>query len=670
MAKKLEFKVSSAIKSIVGKDLITSDYVAIFEIVKNSFDANAKYVQIIFEDDSITIADNGKGMSLDDVKNKWLFLGYSAKRDGTEDIDIKENKESDFRDAIQEKRYYAGAKGIGRFSSDRLGGKLTLITKTKKNKKCEQIQIDWSKFEEDQSKEFIDISVEHETVAFKQDFPEKSSQGTKLIIRELNDTWPRQKLKQLKQSLQKLINPFEGHNEFTIEIICPNELNDDQELDEKDRVNGKLRNTIIEVLNLKTTRIDVTITPEDIITEIKDRGTNIYKIREDNINPVLAGTSINLLFLNRSARHTFTTRMGIQSVDYGSVFLYKNGFRIYPYGEPGDDSWKIDIRKQQGYNRLLGSRDLIGKVEINTNNHDEFKETSSRDGGLVQTKAVKLLNEAFDKAQRRLERYVVGVLWGEGFIKRDFFVDDDIARTFRKELSEDKDKEDISNVKSNLGSRLDFIQIIKGLVKDKDVEILEYNEELTQLTADELDKVKIDILKDVEEIALKTGNEQLREEITKISLVLQEEIAKKEEAERKAREAQRRLEEEIAKKEEAERKAHKAEEKRKEAEQRKREEEIARKQAQLKAQEEELKRIAAELKEREAEQKAKEEEEKRKKADENRKKAEALAKKREEQLKRIRSAETVEYKDLRDSNHIIGVYSDDISKKYYLLKGK
>lgn len=218
---------------------------------------------------------------------------------------------------------------------------------------------------------------------------------------------------------------------------------------------------------------------------------------------------------------------------------------------------------------------------------------------------------------------------GRGLYKKRFFVDDDIARTFRKELSEDKDKEDISNVKSNLGSRLDFIQIIKGLVKDKDVEILEYNEELTQLIADELDKVKIDILKDVEEIALKTGNEQLREEITKISLVLQEEIAKKEEAERKAREAQRRLEEEIAKKEEAERKAHKAEEKRKEAEQRKREEEIARKQAQLKAQEEELKRIAAELKEREAEQKAKEEEEKRKKADENRKKAEALAKKKE-----------------------------------------
>lgn len=91
MSDKLEFKISSALKSIVGKDLITSDYVAIFEIVKNSFDAKATYVQITFEDDSITIADNGKGMSLDDIKNKWLFLAYSAKRDGSEDIANKFN---------------------------------------------------------------------------------------------------------------------------------------------------------------------------------------------------------------------------------------------------------------------------------------------------------------------------------------------------------------------------------------------------------------------------------------------------------------------------------------------------------------------------------------------------------------------------------------------------
>jgi signal transduction histidine kinase len=75
----------------------------------------------------------------------------------------------------------------------------------------------------------------------------------------------------------------------------------------------------------------------------------------------------------------------------------------------------------------------------------------------------------------------------------------------------------------------------------------------------------------------------------------------------------------------------------------------------------ENRRIKAENEKLKVEQKAKEEKEKRKKA-------ENIAKKREEQIKRSRAAETVEYKDLRDSNHIIGVYSDDISKKILSLK--
>ena len=74
----LQFKISSALKDLVGKDLIINDNVAIFELVKNAYDAYAKKVEIEFLDDKIIIADNGKGMSLKDIKDKWLFLGYSA----------------------------------------------------------------------------------------------------------------------------------------------------------------------------------------------------------------------------------------------------------------------------------------------------------------------------------------------------------------------------------------------------------------------------------------------------------------------------------------------------------------------------------------------------------------------------------------------------------------
>ena len=84
------FRVSTGLKDLIGRDLITNEFVAVFELVKNSFDADAKTVQLFFDDDGITILDNGKGMSHEDIHNKWLFVAYSAKRDGTEDLDYRD----------------------------------------------------------------------------------------------------------------------------------------------------------------------------------------------------------------------------------------------------------------------------------------------------------------------------------------------------------------------------------------------------------------------------------------------------------------------------------------------------------------------------------------------------------------------------------------------------
>ena len=58
--------------------------------------------------------------------------------------------------------------------------------------------------------------------------------------------------------------------------------------------------------------------------------------------------------------------MGIEPVNYGSVFLFRNGFRIMPFGNTGDDSWGLDYRAQQGKNRYLGTRDLFGRVDVVT----------------------------------------------------------------------------------------------------------------------------------------------------------------------------------------------------------------------------------------------------------------------------------------------------------------
>src|SRR4051812_14830249 len=120
MSDKLSFKISSGLKNIIGRDLITDDYVAIFELVKNSYDAHAKSVTISFQSDRIVITDDGKGMDINDINSKWLFVAYSAKKEGVEDVELEKKEFDSFRDKIQAKKYYAGAKGIGRFSCDRL----------------------------------------------------------------------------------------------------------------------------------------------------------------------------------------------------------------------------------------------------------------------------------------------------------------------------------------------------------------------------------------------------------------------------------------------------------------------------------------------------------------------------------------------------------------------
>jgi signal transduction histidine kinase len=107
--------------------------------------------------------------------------------------------------------------------------------------------------------------------------------------------------------------------------------------------------------------------------------------------------------------------MGMPILHYGSVFLYKNGFRIHPFGDPNEDSLGIDRRKQQGFFRFLGTRDLSGRIEIYGIN-PAFRETSSRDGGVIKNEAYEQLRGFFiECALRRLEAFVVNLQqFGEG----------------------------------------------------------------------------------------------------------------------------------------------------------------------------------------------------------------------------------------------------------------
>lgn len=616
----LQFKVSSALKDLVGKDLIVNDNVAIFELVKNAYDAYATKVEIEFLEDKITISDNGKGMTLEDLRDKWLFVGFSAKKDGTEEG----AKQKSYRDTI--KRHYAGAKGIGRFSCDRLGKDLILKTRSNASGILETIHVDWTNFEVDQHKEFENIKIEHYSdnngsVVF----PENKHTGTILEITRLNDEklpWTRRRLLELKHSLEKLINPFAETNDFSIEISCPRELSEDkrnikEKKHEREVVNGILNNSITKILDIKTTQIDVRLIGDYIHTTLSDRGVEMYKIREKNKEfDKLTNVQINLYFLNRAAKNNFTRTMGIEPINYGSVFLFRNGFRIMPFGNTGDDSWGLDYRAQQGKNRYLGTRDLFGRVDVVTDNIEEIKEVSSRDGGLIETQTSKQLLRLFEIAHRRLERYVSGVLWGGLFKQKEYFDSQEEAELKRKELQTIDKENDAPDyiLKSSIGSKIDFIQLIKNLAKDKNVEVLSYNRDLANIFAniDDLGYIKPQFISDLEKIAetikdkvLITSIEDAKKRITKLE-------KEKQEAEHKARE-------EELKRQEAERKAKESEERRIEAERKRAEALAAKRLAQIQAKEAELKRREEEIRRKEAEQKRKEEEEKRIKAEKERK---------------------------------------------------
>jgi signal transduction histidine kinase len=535
--KQLSFKIKSGLKNIIGRDLITDDYVAVFELVKNSFDAYAKKVTITFQKDKIIITDDGKGMDLNDINNKWLAVAYSAKKEGIEDDELEEKEFDSYRDKIQAKKFFAGAKGIGRFSCDRLGNRLTLTSKkASSNAKIEQIEVNWSDFEKDSKEEFIDIKVKHRTLQPITKKLKGLRNGTILEIAELNSNWNREKKLNLKYSLEKLINPFEDNplNGFTIHVEDEIEKERDKgEKEKRNKVNGEVKNFIFETLGLKTTQIltEIDSKAEYITTTLWDRETLIYKIRRrNNTIPELENIKIHIFHLNRSAKTNFTRLMGIEPYRFGSIFVYKNGFRVPPYGDFGLDYFGLDSRKAQKHFDRFGSRDLIGRIEIIGANPN-FRESSSRDGGLVRNEYYNALVKFLINTLLKLENYANDVLFTN---------------------KEDKDKDDLSAL-NNIAAKSALLNLISDEIDDDQTELLDTDKKNLNIRAQELlQEASVKDIQALKTIAEKLGDKIFSKEAGKTEkelekvLELQKRLEEEEEARKKAEDEKKKLADELA----------------------------------------------------------------------------------------------------------------------------
>jgi len=511
----LHFDVSTGLKSVIGKDLITDDEVAIFELVKNSFDASATNVYLHFFQNELIVVDNGHGMTYEDLRTKWLFVAYSSKNptntNTSSNSNLNSNTSAEFRAQIAERKHFAGSKGIGRFSSDRLGSELILQTRKLDDPltTVHQLRVDWNLFEEDANQQFENIPIEYlekKEFSLPPEIPE-ISHGTAIRILGPRIIWDRARILSLKASLAKLINPFGATTDgFEIRIIAPEQLSIDQQLianTEQDDdtglhaeiVNGQVGNFIFSSLQEKTTSIYVEISEDNLIcSTLIDRGEVVYEIREPNPYPELiqSGFKCQIYYLNQSAKLTFARRMGLPSIKFGSIFLFRNGFRVYPVGEAGDDTFGIDRRKQQGYARYLGTRDIIGRVDVE-GPEEHFKEASSRNQGLVQTAAVLAMASCFwEFCLKRLERYVVPVTWVD---------------------SAEKTSEDLSRLMTDSG-RARVTNAVAHLIDSENVQVIRYSKRLISILNERSSQFESSI-EGLKAIAEKTNDSEMVHNLAK-----------------------------------------------------------------------------------------------------------------------------------------------------------
>ena len=206
----LHFKFDVSTFRLLGRELITDRITALFELVKNCYDANADNVTITFENvnplssnSRIIIEDDGLGMTDKDIRNKWMVIGTSSKRRGK-------------TSPAPYNRVVAGKKGVGRFAVDKLGAKLILKTKKRSANQWQCLETDWGLYSAEEDRQLtIDFDnlnqqprwfTEMDNVSWTED-GDIGVQGTRLEISCLNDVWTDNDIRRAYKELSKIVRP-------------------------------------------------------------------------------------------------------------------------------------------------------------------------------------------------------------------------------------------------------------------------------------------------------------------------------------------------------------------------------------------------------------------------------------------------------------------------------
>lgn len=373
--------------SLIGEELISDEPVALVELVKNAFDADASRVEVRFggadvaTPTSILVEDDGIGMTLGTVLNAWLEPGTILKKRV---------------DRSPGGRPYQGAKGIGRFASARLGSTLLMETKAVDQDRQVSVLLEWGRFDDDSYLE--DIKVEYEVVAK----PERS-RGTSLQIEGLKPgAWDSTGYQRLHARLSRLISPFDDVDDFDIQLEIPAapELSGRVQPPQvvlKPRYllrgaldsNGTFAGTIV---------VDGAETPVTRDLARGDRpGCGPFEVEvrawdrdREGLDPI-------------AVRENMTVAQIRQTLNlYSGVSIYRDGFRVHPYGESGNDWLSLDLRSRQNPVRNLANNQLIAAIRISRDLNPELQDRSTREG-MIRNPAHAELEEWFKRVLVLLE---------------------------------------------------------------------------------------------------------------------------------------------------------------------------------------------------------------------------------------------------------------------------
>ncbi|MBX9245500.1 ATP-binding protein [Actinotalea ferrariae] len=225
-ASAVSFTVDAALLRELGARLVGQPHIALAELIKNSYDADARHVTITFDGHSIVLEDDGHGMSFDDFVQYWMRVGTTHKR--------LEQRSPELA------RAYTGSKGVGRLAAQLLATKLEVTSVALRDKATSgyasrqtasgsavhqriTARVDWDRAVTEDELTSVTVPVSRDSRPER--FANNSPVGTRLTMTGLTDTWDESSFRGLAQEIWALQPPFDVSDDdraaFQVQLVSP-----------------------------------------------------------------------------------------------------------------------------------------------------------------------------------------------------------------------------------------------------------------------------------------------------------------------------------------------------------------------------------------------------------------------------------------------------------------